>query len=82
MNDYLSAIKDFALLLSPILIAYINYRSNKKSEKDIRLEIEKSLKERDAETSQAIMKLSAEIEGKNSLQFGTILYHKPMNTRN
>ena len=67
MNNYLTAIKDFALLLSPILIAYINYRSNKKSEKDIRLEIEKSLKERDAETSQAIMKLSAEIEGKKQL---------------
>lgn len=43
MSNYLIALKDVLVVLSPMLIAYIDYRSNKKTEKDIRLEIEKSL---------------------------------------
>ena len=45
MSDYLTALKDVLVVLSPIIVAYISYRSNKKTKEDIRLEIEKSLKE-------------------------------------
>ena len=51
MEEYLIALKDVLVVIAPIIIAYISYRSNKKSKEDIRLEIEKSLKEKDAETS-------------------------------
>ena len=47
MSDYLTALKDVLVVLSPIIVAYISYRSNKKTKEDIRLEIEKSLKEKD-----------------------------------
>lgn len=50
MSNYLTALKDVLVVLSPIIVAYISYRSNKKTKEDIRLEIEKSLKEKDAET--------------------------------
>lgn len=46
MEEYL---KDILVVLSPIVVAYISYRSNKKSKEDIQLEIEKSLKEKNAE---------------------------------
>ena len=46
MEEYL---KDILVVLSPIVVAYISYRSNKKSREDIQLEIEKSLKEKNAE---------------------------------
>ena len=54
MDAYLTAIKDILVIISPIIVAYISYRSNKKSKNDIRLEIEKSLKEKDADTSQIL----------------------------
>lgn len=44
MNEYLIVLKDVLIILSPIIVAYISYRSNKKSKKDIQLEIEKNLK--------------------------------------
>ena len=55
------------VVIAPIIIAYISYRSNKKSKEDIRLEIEKSLKEKDAETSQIIQKINAELESQKQL---------------
>ena len=67
MNEYLTAIKDILLLLSPIIVAYISYRSNKKTKEDIRLEIEKSLKEKDAETCQIIQKINAELESQKQI---------------
>lgn len=67
MSDYLTALKDVVIIVSPILIAYISYRSNKKTKKDIRLEIEKSLKEKDAETFQIIQKIYAEFESQKQL---------------
>ena len=57
MKDYLMAIKDILVVLSPIVVAYMSYRSNKKSKREIKQEIEKSLKEKDAETSQMLQKI-------------------------
>lgn len=67
MGEYLAAIKDILVILSPIVIAYISYRSNKKSREDIQLEIEKILKEKDAETSQLLQKIGAELESQKQL---------------
>ena len=43
MSEYLTALKDVIIVLSPVIVAYLSYRSNKKTEEDIRLEIEKNL---------------------------------------
>lgn len=67
MGEYLMALKDILVILSPIIVAYISYRSNKKSRKDIQLEIEKSLKEKDAETAQLLQKIAAELESQKQL---------------
>ncbi len=67
MEEYLIALKDVLVVIAPIIIAYISYRSNKKSKEDIRLEIEKSLKEKDAETSQIIQRINAELESQKQL---------------
>lgn len=67
MEEYLTALKDILVVLSPIIVAYISYRSNKKTKKDIRLEIEKSLKEKDAETYQIIQKINTELESQKQL---------------
>lgn len=67
MEDYLIALKDILVVLSPIIVAYISYRSNKKSKEDIRLEIEKNLKEKDAETYQIVQKINAELESQKQL---------------
>lgn len=61
------SIKDFLVVASPIIVAYISYKSNKKSKRDIHLEIEKSLKEKDADTSQILAKISAELESQKQL---------------
>lgn len=67
MSEYLTVLKDILLLLSPIIVAYISYRSNKKSKREIQQEIDKSLKEKDAETSQILKKISAELESQKQL---------------
>ena len=67
MSEYLVALKDILVVLSPIIVAYISYRSNKKSRKAIQLEIEKSLKEKDAETSQLLQRIAAELESQKQL---------------
>lgn len=67
MSEYLMALKDILIVLSPIIIAYMNYKSNKKSKNDIQMEIEKILKEKDAETSQLLQKISAELESQKQL---------------
>lgn len=67
MSDYLIALKDMLVVLSPIIVAYISYRSNKKSKEDIHLELEKSLREKDAETYQIIQKINAEMESQKQL---------------
>lgn len=67
MSENLTTLKDALLVLSPIIVAYISYRSNKKSKKDIQLEIEKNLKEKDAETSQIVQKIYAELQSQKQL---------------
>ena len=67
MDSYLIILKDILVVLSPIIVACISYKSNKKNRKDIKLEIEKNLKEKDAETSQIIQKINAELESQKQL---------------
>lgn len=67
MGAYITAIKDILVIASPIIVAYISYRSNKKTKRDIHLEIEKSLKEKNADTSQILAKINAELESQKQL---------------
>ena len=60
--------KELLLVLSPIIVAYTNYRSNKKTRKDIQLELEKNLKEKDAETAQLLQRIWAELESQKQLE--------------
>ncbi len=48
-------------------MAYISYRSSKKTKNDIHLELEKSLKEKNADTSQILAKINAELESQKQL---------------
>lgn len=67
MESFLTAIKDILVVLAPIIVACISYKSNKKNRADIKLEIEKTLKEKDAETFQIIQKINAELESQKQL---------------
>ena len=67
MEEYLTAIKDVLVILAPIIIAYISYRSNKQSQKDIKLEVERITKEKEAETKQILEKIGAELESQKQL---------------
>lgn len=67
MDAYITAIKDILVIASPIIVAYISYRSNKKTKHDIHLELEKNLKEKDADTSQILTKINAELESQKQL---------------
>lgn len=67
MEAYLTRIKDILVIASPIIVAYISYRSNKKTKRDIHLELEKSLKEKNADTSQILAKINAELESQKQL---------------
>lgn len=67
METYLTAIKDILVIFAPIIVAYISYRSNKQSQKDIKLEVEKITKEKEAETKQIIEKIGAELESQKQL---------------
>ena len=52
MDTFLTVLKDILVVLAPIVVAYISYRSNKKSHNDIKLEVERITKEKEAETKQ------------------------------
>ena len=67
MEIYITVIKDILVIATPIIVAIISYRSSKKTERDIRLELEKSLKEKDADTSQILAKISAELESQKQI---------------
>lgn len=67
MNEYIIAIKDILVVFTPIVVAYISYRSNKKSRDDIKLEVEKITKEKEAETRQILEKIGAESESQKQL---------------
>ena len=41
METYIAIIKDFLVVVAPIVVAYISYLSSKKTARDIRLELEK-----------------------------------------
>ena len=72
MEIYITVIKDILVIATPIIVAIISYRSSKKTERDIRLELEKSLKEKDADTSQILAKISAELESQKQILIATI----------
>lgn len=61
------ALKDILVVLSPIIVAYISYRSNKNSKREIRQDIEKTVREKDAETTQILQRISAELESQKQL---------------
>ena len=67
MGEYLTALKDVLVVVAPIVVAYISYRSNKKSQNDIKLEVEKITKEKEAETKQILDKIGAELESQKQL---------------
>ena len=67
MEAYLTAIKDILVIAIPVVIAYISYKSSKKSQKDIKLEVERITKEKEAETKQILEKISAELESQKQL---------------
>lgn len=67
MEVYITAIKDILVVVAPIIVAFLSYKSSKKTERDIRMEIEKSLKEKDAETAQMLAKINAELESQKML---------------
>lgn len=59
--------KDIAVVLIPSVVSIITCVSNKKTKKDIQLELEKNLKEKDADTLQIIQKINAELESQKQL---------------
>ena len=67
MDAYLMAIKDVLVIIAPIVVAYISYRSSKKTQKDIKLEVERITKEKEAETKQILEKIGAELESQKQL---------------
>jgi hypothetical protein len=67
METYLTAIKDILVVFAPIIVAYISYKSSKKTARDIRLELEKNLKEKDADTTQMLARINAELESQKQI---------------
>ena len=67
MDTYLTALKDILVVATPIVVAYISYRTGKKTQKDITLEVEKITKEKEAETKQILDKINAELESQKQL---------------
>lgn len=67
MSDYIEIVKDFLIILSPAIVAFISYRSNKKTRQEIKWELEKSLKEKDADTAQMLEKINAEMESQKQI---------------
>ena len=67
MEAYLTALKDMLVVVAPIIVAYISYRTSKKSQNDIKLEVEKITKEKEAETKQILDRIGAELESQKQL---------------
>ncbi len=67
MDKYFEIIKDFIVVLTPIIAAYLSYKNGKKTRKDIKIEIEKMKEEKEAETNQMIKKISAELSSQEHL---------------
>ena len=67
MEAYLTALKDVLVVVAPIVVAYISYRSSKRTRKDIKLEVERITQEKEAETKQILNKIGAELESQKQL---------------
>ena len=67
MDAYLTALKDVLVVVTPIVVALISYRSSKKTQNDIKLEVERITKEKEAETKQILDKINAELESQKQL---------------
>ena len=67
MKEYLIALKDILVISIPIIVAFISYKCSKKSQKDIKLEVERITKEKEAETKQILEKIGAELESQKQL---------------
>jgi len=67
MDTYLTAIKDILVIVIPVIVAFISYKSSKRSQKDIKLEVERITKEKEAETKQLLEKIGAELESQKQL---------------
>lgn len=67
MDQYLTALKDVLIVLTPIAVAVISYFSSKKTRNDIKLEVEKVTKEKEAETKQILDRIGAELESQKQL---------------
>lgn len=67
MNINWTTLKDFLLVVVPIVVAYLSYRGNKRTQKDIKLEVERITKEKEAETKQILEKIGAELESQKQL---------------
>lgn len=67
MDTYLTALKDVLVVLTPIVVALISYKSSKKTQSDIKLEVERVTKEKEAETKQILDKINAELESQKQL---------------
>ena len=67
MKEYLIALKDILVISIPIIVAFISYKGSKKSQKDIKLEVERITKEKEAETKQILEKIGAELESQKQL---------------
>ena len=65
--DAFITLKDILVVVTPIVVAYISYRSGKKTQHDIRLEVERITKEKEAETKQILEKIGAELESQKQL---------------
>lgn len=65
--DTWEIIKDIAVVLIPSIASIVTCFINKKTKKDIQLELEKNLKEKDADTLQIIQRINAELESQKQL---------------
>lgn len=67
MDINLTTLKDILVIIAPVIVAFISYRSNKKTRKDIKYDIERITKEKEAETTQLLEKINAELESQKQL---------------
>lgn len=65
--DIMEIIKDIVVVLIPSVASIITIFVNRRTKKDIQLELEKNLKEKDADTLQIIQKINAELESQKQL---------------
>ncbi len=67
LTEIIEIVKDVVVVATPIVVAVITYIGNKKSKKDIHLEIKKINSEKSAETTQILQKIYGELESQKQL---------------